>query len=110
MSTRKGAQHATLYEQYAQLGLSRPVEPIVSQRTRSFRSASPESVRIPEGETKSSVLRKDRVRINCYLNAEGVGVTVIGGPRGHGTIVRLPLECDTLAEVRHNPTAITLPP
>jgi hypothetical protein len=45
------------------------------------------------------MLRANRVRLNCYLNAEGVGVNVIGGPRGHGTIVMLPTECDTLEEV-----------
>ena len=39
------------------------------------------------------------MRINCYLNAEGVGVTVLGGPQGHGTIVQLPSTCDTLEEV-----------
>lgn len=51
------------------------------------------------GDTKSSVLRKERVRLNVYLNQEGVGVPIIGGPQGHGTIVMLPLECDTLEEV-----------
>ena len=51
------------------------------------------------GDTRSAVLRKAGVRLNCYLNAEGVGVTVIGGPQGHGTIVLLPAECDTLEEV-----------
>ena len=51
------------------------------------------------GTTKSAELRKRQMRINCYLNAEGVGVTVIGGPRGHGTIVQLPTDVDTLEEV-----------
>ena len=51
------------------------------------------------GETRSSILRSTGVRLNCYLNVEGVGVTVIGGPQGHGTIVQLPVECDTLDEV-----------
>jgi len=51
------------------------------------------------GETKSSYLRRERVRLNVYLNQEGVGVTVIGGPQGHGTILMLPLEVDTLEEV-----------
>ena len=51
------------------------------------------------GQTRSSVLRSRGVRLNCYLNAEGVGVVVIGGPQGHGTIVQLPAECDSLEEV-----------
>ena len=51
------------------------------------------------GETKSAILRRQRTRLNVYLNSEGVGVTVIGGPKGHGTIVMLPMECDTLEEV-----------
>ena len=54
---------------------------------------------ISPGQTKSSQLRAQRMRINCYLNAEGVGVTVLGGPQGHGTIVQLPSTCDTLEEV-----------
>ena len=37
------------------------------------------------GQTRSSLLRSAGVRLNCYLNAEGVGVVVVGGPRGHGT-------------------------
>jgi hypothetical protein len=48
---------------------------------------------------RSSALRRDRVRLNVYLNIEGVGVSVVGGPRGHGTIVMLPVETDTLEEV-----------
>ena len=49
--------------------------------------------------TRSSQLRQGNVRLNCYLNSEGVGVVVIGGPKGHGTMVQLPLECDSLEEV-----------
>ena len=51
------------------------------------------------GQTRSSLLRSAGVRLNCYLNAEGVGVVVVGGPRGHGTIVQLPTTCDSLEEV-----------
>ena len=51
------------------------------------------------GTTRSAMLRAQGVRLNCYLNCEGVGVTVIGGPQGHGTIVKLPEACDTIAEV-----------
>ena len=49
--------------------------------------------------TRSAQLRAGRVRLNCYLNLEGVGVTYVGGPQGHGTIVMLPMEIDTLEEV-----------
>jgi len=63
-------------------------------------SASPvDAAHQPHGATRSSQLRQLGVRLNCYLNCEGVGVTVVGGPRGHGTIVQLPAEVDTLAEV-----------
>ena len=48
--------------------------------------------------TRSAELRAAAVTINCYLNSEGVGVTVLGGPQGHGTIVRLPMSCDSLDE------------
>ena len=51
------------------------------------------------GMTKSAMLRQTGVRLNCYLNCEGVGVTVIGGPQGHGTICKLPSAVDTIAEV-----------
>ena len=74
---------ASLYEQYRGVGTASP----------------PRKVQLQVGETKSSMLREQRVRLNVYLNAEGVGVTVIGGPRGHGTIVVLPVEVDTLEEV-----------
>ena len=40
-----------------------------------------------------------RVRLNCYLNCEGVGVTVLGAPQGHGFIVKLPGQVDTIEEV-----------
>ena len=50
------------------------------------------------GQTRSSLLRSGGVRLNCYLNAEGVGVVVVGGPRGHGTLVQLPTTCDTIEE------------
>ena len=49
--------------------------------------------------TRSAQLRACGVRLNCYLNSEGVGVTYVGGPKGHGTIVQLPVEVDTLEEV-----------
>lgn len=45
------------------------------------------------------MLRQGNIRLNCYLNCEGVGVVVIGGPKGHGTMVQLPVETDTLEEV-----------
>ena len=54
---------------------------------------------VANSPTRSSELRKANVRINCYLNQEGVGVVVVGGPRGHGTIVQLPTEVDSLEEV-----------
>ena len=49
--------------------------------------------------TRSAQLRASSIRLNCYLNLEGVGVTYVGGPQGHGTIVQLPVEVDTLDEV-----------
>ena len=49
--------------------------------------------------TRSAMLRANCIRLNCYLNCEGVGVTHLGGPAGHSTIVKLPEECDTMDEV-----------
>mmetsp|Transcript_3464 Transcript_3464/g.7468 ORF Transcript_3464/g.7468 Transcript_3464/m.7468 type:complete len:329 (-) Transcript_3464:672-1658(-) len=66
-------------------------------------SSSPvDAVEKAHSATRSSQLRQLGVRLNVYLNCEGVGVTVVGGPKGHGTIVQLPAEIDTLNEVlRH---------
>jgi hypothetical protein len=53
------------------------------------------------GTTRAAELRAKGLRITCYLNCEGVSqdTPVIGGPRGHGTVVKLPDACDTIAEV-----------
>ena len=45
---------ASLYDQYASSGTSPP------------RSSSP-----AVGDTQSAMLRRERIRLNCYLNAEG---------------------------------------
>ena len=57
------------------------------------------AVTVSTSPTRSSMLRQGNIRLNCYLNCEGVGVVVIGGPKGHGTMVQLPVETDTLEEV-----------
>ena len=61
-------------------------------------NASPTRTKQP-GMTRSALLRAQGVRLNCYLNCEGVGVTYLGGPQGHGTIIKLPGACDTIEEV-----------
>ena len=57
------------------------------------------AVPVSNSPTRSSMLRQGNIRLNCYLNCEGVGVVVIGGPKGHGTMVQLPIETNTLEEV-----------
>jgi len=67
----------------------------------SVMAASPtkKSARRRCATTRSAQLRAGGIRLNCYLNCDGVGVGHLGGPQGHGTIVRLPVGCDTLEEV-----------
>ena len=61
--------------------------------------AATRMTRSQPGMTRSSMLRAQGVRLNCYLNCEGVGVTVLGAPQGHGFIVKLPGQVDTIEEV-----------
>lgn len=62
-------------------------------------SQAPKSRRRGNATTRSAQLRAMGIRLCCYLNCEGVGVAIIGGPQGHGTVVKLPVECDTMEEV-----------
>ena len=50
------------------------------------------------GTTKTEMLRQQGLRLNCYLNCEGVGVSVVGGTQGHGTILKLPVGAVSLSE------------
>ena len=50
------------------------------------------------GTTKTELLRSQGLRLNCYLNCEGVGVSVVGGTQGHGQILKLPVGAGDISE------------
>ena len=80
--------HASLFEKYS--GNTSAV---------STRSGSGKKKMVGNATTRGAVLRSQGYRLTCYLNADGVGMSSIGGVGGHSTIVKLPMACDTFEEV-----------
>jgi len=89
----------SLFEQYTSPGKTVGKAALTNERAAIGSLDADEVAMGMHAPTRASELRALGVRLNCYLNTEGVGVVVIGGPKGHGTIVQLPVECDTLEEV-----------